>query len=645
MYLVTGATGFVGKHLVDRLLARGGDVRCLVRAASMPTFDALAAGRWNRGPDRTPTAVVGDLGAPRCGLDPADLAAVRHVFHAAALYDLEADADACHAANVVGTEHVIELCEAIGATLHHVSTIAVAGSFAGHFTEDLLDAGQEHGHPYPKSKFEAERRVRASPVPHRIYRPGAVVGSTVDGAADKADGLYLLFPLIRKLRGALPAWVPMIGFEGAPFPLAPVDWVAAALDHLAHAPGLDGRTFHLVDPDAPTFGAISNALARAAHAPRFAIRVDASAFDLLPGAGMVLSGLGPVRRARKKLLGGGDGKAMLGLLSGKTRIGSTATREALGGAVPCPPFDSYASKLWDHWDRHLRTASIKTLRDRVDGKVVLITGASSGIGRSLALQLAAEGATTLLVARSEDKLQEVADAITATGGRAEVHPCDVSDPEAIDQLVDQVLRVHGSVDVLVNNAGRSIRRSIHRVDGRFHDFERTIALNYLGAMRLTLGLLPAMRERGEGQVVNVLTMGLQTRVPRFAAYLGSKAALEAACASIQAEVHHDGVRFTSVYMPLVRTPMIEPTDVYKGFPSLSPEEGAAMVADGIVRRPVRVTTGLGTMSSFWGLVAPDLGLRVLNRGARMVPDEEAGSSAPDQPDSGRVGRILRAFHW
>lgn len=644
MFLVTGATGFVGKHLVDRLLARGEAVRCLVRATSLARFEALVAGRWNRGPERTPTAVTGDLSEPMCGLDPADLAGVTHLFHVAALYDLKAHADACEAANVAGTEHVLQLCEALGATLHHVSTIAVAGSFEGTFTEEMLDEGQSHGHPYPQSKFEAEQLVRSSAVPHRIYRPGAVVGSTVDGAADKADGLYMLFPLIRRLRGALPAWVPMIGFEGAPFPLAPVDWVATALDHLAHTPGLDGRTFHLVDPDPPTFGAIGNALARAAHAPRFAVRLDASAFDLLPGASMLLGGLAPVRRLRKRALGGGDGKAMLGLLTGKTRIDSAATQAALGGAVPCPPFDSYAAKLWDHWDRQLRPATARTLRDRVDGKVVVITGASSGIGREVALRVAADGAIAILVARSEDKLQELAIEIRSAGGTAEVHPCDVSDYDAIDELVARLLEAHGAVDILVNNAGRSIRRSIHRVDGRFHDFERTIALNYLGALRLTLGLLPAMREQGDGHIVNVLTMGLQTRVPRFAAYLGSKAALEAACGSIGAEVLHDGVRFTSVMMPLVRTPMIAPTEVYKGFPSLSPEEGAALVADGIVRRPTRVSTGLGTMAAVWGIVAPGLGLQVLNRGARMVPDEE-GDTSSEQPGGGRVGRILKAFHW
>ncbi len=628
--LVTGATGFLGRHVALRLAAAGEDVRCLVRPASA---DRLAPGL---------TAVSGDITEPRCGVDPAGLGDVGRVVHVAALYDLRAPEEACRAANVEGTANVLALCEALGARLDHVSTVGVAGDFDGAFGEDHFDEGQAHGHPYTATKFEAERLVREqSAVPWRVYRPGSILGDSTTGEADKADGLYHLFPIVRRLRGALPGWFPVLGFEGGPLPLAPVDFVADAIVALSSAPGLDGRTFHLVDPAPPTLGAFANTIARAAHAPRFAVRIDTSAFDLLPGVTDLVHHLGPVKRLRKRHLGGADLRPMARLLTGRTTIDATATTALLAElGVTCPPFEDYAATLWDYWDRTIRTRDRPTLPKRVAGRVVLVTGASAGIGREVALQVAAAGATTLLVARSADKLEALAGEIEAAGGTAEVWPCDCADYDAVDALVAGVTEAHGGVDVLVNNAGRSIRRGV--AETRFHDYERTVQLNYLGALRLTLGLLPAMRERGDGHVVNVLTMGLQTRVPNFAAYLASKAALEAASASIAAEVLSDGVHFTGVYMPLVRTAMIAPTDVYKAFPALSPEEGADLVTEGIVTRSIRVTTGLGRMATFWGLIAPGSGLMVLNRGARMLPRRAAEGAG----DGGRlVGKILKAVHW
>ncbi len=630
MMLVTGGTGFVGRHVVRRLLSRGESVACLVREGSV--------GRLPEGV----TAIVGDITQP---LDPGAFPAVDGVIHLAALYDLSADEAACRAANVDGTRHVLALCEALGATLHYISTVGIAEGFDGVFDETCFDEGQSHGHPYPRSKFDAERLVREqTAVPWRIYRPGAVVGSSIDGATDKADGLYLMFPLIRRLRGALPSWVPVLGFEGGPVPLAPVDFVAEAIVALAHASGLDGRTFHLCDADPPTLGAVGNTLASAAHAPRFAVRLDRSAFDLLPGATALLKGMGPVKRLRSKHLGGASGAGMLGLVTGRTTVDANATAAVLDGlGVVCPRFEDYTPKLWDYWDRTLRPQDALTLAGRAAGRVVLITGASSGIGRAAALAVGAAGAITLLVARSADKLQEVADLITEAGGTAHVLPCDCADPEAVDALVARVEADFGGVHVLVNNAGRSIRRGI--ANTRFHDFERTISLNYLGALRLTLGFLPTMRARGDGHVVNVLTMGLQTRVPRFSAYLGSKAALEAATASIGAEVLSEGVHFTQVYMPLVRTPMIAPTDVYKAFPSLSPEEGAALVTDAITRRPIRVSTGLGSLSMVWRVLAPKAGLAILSRGMKLVPEDGTRSTEPKSERSSLIPKILGAFHW
>ncbi|WP_249011953.1 SDR family NAD(P)-dependent oxidoreductase [Conexibacter sp. DBS9H8] len=238
-----------------------------------------------------------------------------------------------------------------------------------------------------------------------------------------------------------------------------------------------------------------------------------------------------------------------------------------------------------------------TLEQAVGGKLVLITGSSSGIGRASAHRVAAAGGRVILVARTRETLDQVVAEIAAAGGTAAAYPCDLTDLEAIDGLVAAVSADHGVPDILINNAGRSIRRSVARSYERFHDYERTMALNYFGAVRLTLGVLPGMRARRSGHIINISTMGLQTNTPRFSAYLASKAALDAFARSIAPEIVLDRVDITTVYMPLVRTPMIAPTKHYERLPALSPDAAADLVCEAIRKRPKRVSTPLGTLSN------------------------------------------------
>ena len=201
----------------------------------------------------------------------------------------------------------------------------------------------------------------------------------------------------------------------------------------------------------------------------------------------------------------------------------------------------------------------RTLHDAVDGTITLITGGSSGIGEAAAKKIADAGGEVVLVARTRENLEKVADEIRSSGGTAHVYPCDLSDTDAIAEMADQVLADLGGVDMLINNAGRSIRRSLALSYDRIHDYQRTMQLNYLGAVQLILKFIPGMRERGFGQIINVSSVGVQTRAPRFGAYIASKAALDSLCDALQAETVNDGVRFTTVHMALVRTPMISPT--------------------------------------------------------------------------------------
>lgn len=265
----------------------------------------------------------------------------------------------------------------------------------------------------------------------------------------------------------------------------------------------------------------------------------------------------------------------------------------------------------------------RPLASPVRGRIVMVTGASSGVGEATAVKVADLGGTVLLVARREQDLERVAAGIEAAGGIAHPYVCDVADPDATDALVKQVLADHGRVDMLVNNAGRSIRRSLARSTDRMHDFERTMAINYFGPVRLTLGLLPAMRAQRFGHVVNVVTWGVQLKAPKFAAYIASKTALDTFSRIAGRETWFDNVTFTNLRLSLVRTPMIEATEAYRRAPALSPEQAAALVVRALEDRPLTIGTTTSNVGEVVNLLAPramDALMAVMHR---RMPDSRA----------------------
>jgi short-subunit dehydrogenase len=285
-----------------------------------------------------------------------------------------------------------------------------------------------------------------------------------------------------------------------------------------------------------------------------------------------------------------------------------------------------------------------SLQSAVHGRNVMITGASSGIGRAAALEIGAAQSHVLLVARTREKLEEVAREIAERGGSASVHPCDLADMDDIDRMAAEALEAHHTVDILVNNAGRSIRRSVQRSYDRFHDYQRTMQINYFGAVKLILDLLPTMRAQKSGHIINISSIGVQTNTPRFGAYVASKAALDAFSRSISAEIIEDGVHITTIYMPLVRTPMIAPTKMYDRFPALSPDEAAQMICDAIRKRPKRISTTLGVLGQLSYAVAPGAQDLVLNQAIKLIP--EGGERADHESLEQRAFiQATRGVHW
>lgn len=659
--LVTGGTGFVGRFLVGSLLKRGARVAMLVRPASRAKFEAIRE-RFAAGSGQSfgqLFMVAGDVDQEGLGISGEDRDRLQgaEVFHLAAVYDLAASDEVNQRTNVGGTDRTLRLAAAIGSPrFHHVSSIAVAGaSWKGAFTESMFAEGQKLEHAYYRTKYEAEALVRGSGLPFRIYRPGLVIGSSQTGEADRIDGIYYTFKVIQWLGDSLPTWFPLVGFEGGILNLVPVDFVAEAIAEIGLRTGRDGRTYHITDPGAASLGDVLNEFCRVARAPQFTVRFDRRAAAVIPREMVAMAGAMPVTQALKRRILEGlriPGTA-LAYSASRALFPCDNTQAALRGTgIVCPPLASYSWRIWDHWQRHLDPDALSpaNLARRLKDRVVLVTGASSGIGRAVAREVARHGAIVILVARTAGKLEQLRSEIDTAGGTAYVHPTDLSDIAACERMIQRVLAEHGRVDILINNAGRSIRRSIADSYQRFHDFERTMQLNYFGAVRLILEVLPGMRSRRDGHIINISSIGTQAFPPRFGAYVASKAALSALSRCIAPEVADDGVAITNIHMPLVRTPMIAPTGIYRNFPTISDTEAAEMVMSAILSRQPEMGTRLGKAGEVLNLVAPELMLLVMTAAYHIFPDT-AGRSEDDpggqeiSPEASALAYVLRGIHF
>ena len=659
-YFVTGATGFIGKRLVKKLLERKGSVvHFLIRKESEGKVAGLRE-YWGASAARV-VPVFGDLTGKKLGVSADDVKKLKgqvdHFYHLAAVYDLGADEESQVAVNIDGTRNTVEFAKAIDAGhFHHVSSIAAAGLYEGVFREDMFEEAENYEHPYFLTKHESEKIVRKEcKVPWSVYRPAMVVGDSQTGEMDKIDGPYYFFKLIQRMRQLLPPWMPAVGLEGGRVNIVPVDYVVDALDHLSHMANIAKRCFHLVDPVGYRVGDVLDIFSRAAHAPRMNLFINAALLGFIPKSiKKGLMAVAPVRRIRAAIMKDlGLPEDILNFVNYPTRFDSRETQAALKGTgIQAPNLKDYAWRLWDYWERHLDPDLHidRTLRGTVGGKVVLVTGGSSGIGLAAAHKFAEAGAITVICGRDQDKLDEACKEAKAKGYEFIAYPADIADMADCDRFIQVLVENHGGVDFLINNAGRSIRRAIESSYDRFHDYERTMQLNYFGCLRVTMGLLPGMVAKHKGHVVNISSIGVLTNAPRFSAYVASKAALDAWTRCASSEFADRGITFTTINMPLVRTPMIAPTQIYKNVPTLAPEEAADMIADACISKPVRIATRLGITGQLMHALMPRVAQITMNTSFRMFPDSSAAKGDKNakptlSPEAMAMQEMMRGIHF
>ncbi|GAC56662.1 putative oxidoreductase [Gordonia hirsuta DSM 44140 = NBRC 16056] len=630
-YFVTGGSGFLGRRVLARLLAQdGAEITVLVRGGSLPKLSA-ALERIDGG-DRIVTA-VGDLTDDGLGLtDGSALGPFDHVIHLGGIHDFDADEAAVRPVNVDGTARVAEFAAAHGAVLHHVSSTFVAGDHDGDFTEDDFDLGQDFPTPYHRSRFDAERIVRDTEgLRWRIYRPSSIVGDSATGEADRIDGLYHFFPSLTEI-GQLPLILPVPVLDIGDVNVVPVDYVADALVALLpHRPDETGLVFHLADPVRRTVTELFNTLAPVLGAPR--------GFGVMPRiaarAMMAATGHNPLRPGRDLLVQQlGIPPVLLDVVSVPVHISATATVEVLERlGVSLPDFGTYLPTVWSYWYRHLDPGRHRRTDPRgpLVSKNIVITGGSSGIGKATARMCITRGANVILVSHEPEQLSAVAEELNAEVpkpglplGRACAYVADITDESLVRTLVKSIIAEHDHIDVLVNNAGRSIRRSSVNALDRAHDYQRMMAVNYFGAVYLTLSVLPHMIERQSGHIVNVSDVLVQSRGARFGAYAASKAALEAFADATAAETLSDHVTFTNVRLPLTRTRMIAPTRAYESRRGIwGVDKAAHRVLKAIVERPKQVTSLVGDLADLGHRTAPRLTNRIKHQEYLWFGESEA----------------------
>lgn len=641
--LVTGASGFLGEHLVSELCKETDvQISLLLRNTKSPSILKKVT-HWNDRCDFSSVSLISyDLLVDDLQLSPdISFKDYDHVFHLAAVYDLASTVSEMNEANVLGTNRLLRRLEVdeFAGVFHFVSSIAVAGDFKGKFDETMFDEGQRHQHPYHRSKFESEKLVRQfkeeKGVDVRIYRPSSIVGHSETGYINKLDGPYYGFMLISLLKRWIPAKVPLVlPKTKISLDIVPVDYVAKAIACIGMLPASEIPSgqycFHLSDPKTPSISEVFTQVLAEADGPGigFLMPIDPITKLLSSGQFKMLEKIQAIKLMKRELFKALDiPETVLEALMPGLKFQADNTLKLLARYdIAAPAFKDYVATLWHFYQQNLdpQKHRLEMAKKKLRHKKILITGGSSGIGFESAKLVYSLGAEVILVARDSEKLKQCAIDISAQdteGGRIHFYACDLSDLSACDELVQYIEENFTSVDIVFSNAGRSIRRSLSKSVGRFHDLQRTMQLNYFGAARVILGLIPSMRNQGGGHVIHSSSMGTLSATPRFGPYMASKAALDTLMDSMAAEFSHSEICFSSIKFPLVKTPMVAPTQEFKESKLTTPEQAAQMFLDVVLDKNRVKAPGTAKLLSWVSLISPNFMTQLYNYGYKAWPDE------------------------
>ncbi|MFV2144871.1 SDR family NAD(P)-dependent oxidoreductase [Isoptericola sp. G70] len=585
--LVTGAAGFLGRQLLLELGDRhpAATILAVVRGGVEDELRAWLTER--RGRTERLEVVVGDVTQERCGLDArtvARLAATKtYVYHCAARYDLERpDPELDAQVNVDGTRTVLRLAEEVGAAgFSLMSSVAVAGTYHGVWTEEHLHETHAWRSSYASSKHRAEVLVHESTLPSRsVFRLGVLVGDELTGTYFKPDGVYSFFGAIRKIHEAVPLGVPLPTIGWGAIPLCPVDHAARAVVALAAAPD-DGLTVHHVfEDEVLRAGDIMRLVLEAAGRPRSAevswLGHLVQGFNERAEHDGVLTQL--KNDAIDILHDVGVPRYLVGELNQPTQFSNAATSARLAAlGIGSPAFEQYASRTWHGWLAHEARAPGRRELEFFRGKHVVMTGGSSGVGAGILRRLLEHGvASVVVLGRNRKRLDDVLE-YQPGAERVELVDCDLLDDASVGAAIDRLAQAGREVDLLVLSAGLSIDRPLRDMSADLEELSRMTQVNFVAPMRLVRALVPLMADRPDARVVTLSSIATQLDVPGFSMYSATKAALDQAFAVLPSELTGSGVSFVSVRLPLVKTPMTNVNIRLRNVPMLSVGAAVDMV--------------------------------------------------------------------
>ena len=647
IYFVTGGAGQIGRFLIPRLLERGGSVYMLVGDDELGEFARLRAA-WGAGEGQL-IPVTGDVSRIRLGVSQHFQGQLKHkldhFFHLATEFDFAADGEAQARRNVDGVRRALGLAETLHAGCFHLlSSVAAVGRFVGLSDEQTFAEAPTLNNPYYVSYYYAERLVRASTLPWRIYRPGVVVGDSLDGATNGINGLYYFFEAIRSLGEALPPWLRGATPEGGSLNLVPVDYVGQALDHLAHLQQGDGECFLLTHPQGISAGQLLRLLVVLAGGPTLSVWSQRLPYGLLSG---LRPGAAGYALSERFLAPFGVPVEALELATSPTRYDGSKARELLEPAdIHCPDVDEYVDVLWRYWldrlsDLNSRGPLLGRLVDgwygrrnhsalsrEVSGKVVVVAGYPGQLAGSCAGKLSAAGAELILVGAGKRRLQSEADRLARGGARPKPYVCDLDEAAACARVARKILKNYGHVDVLLNisnqaDGGAGAAGASSAAPGAL--------ARHLGAMHLVHELSASMIARRQGHIVNVVAR------PRGAT-LAARSAADLVSRLLAAELASCGVRFDYLALPEAGRSEGGARRWLADALWHAPDEAAERVLKALTARPARLIRALAMLGPAGQSVVPELGAYSLRQVRRVTgkahPALPAADKEPATTDGG-----------